>query len=88
VLGFTPTLGQVRVATHCLWCPKNRWSSFPRAFVALKINKNGLEVKKLHPPSGEGLFLQIIFNQTLHVAYCRTFQKILKYYFISFKVIR
>ncbi len=34
---------------HCLWCPKNRWSPHLGTSIALKIDKNELEVRKLQP---------------------------------------
>jgi hypothetical protein len=30
-----------------VWCPKSRWSPPLCAFIALKIDKNGLEARKL-----------------------------------------
>jgi hypothetical protein len=35
---------------HCLWCPKSRWSPRLGASMALKIDKNEQEERKLQPP--------------------------------------
>jgi hypothetical protein len=40
---------------HCLWCFKNRWNPSLGTSVALEINKNGLELKKLWLPKVGGV---------------------------------
>jgi hypothetical protein len=58
-------------------------------FLTLKIDKNGLEVRKLQPLIIRGSFWQKkILNWTTHIAYLQTPQKIVKYYFVAFRVTR
>ncbi len=62
---------------------------FLEHFSYWKSTKMDERWKNYIPKSGEGLFPQkIILNQTIHVAYCWTFWKFLKYYSISFRVMR
>jgi hypothetical protein len=69
--------------------PKSRWSPPLCASMALKISKNGLEVRKLWPSDLKcGFQFYRIFLIKQLIAYFQTPEKIFKYYFIAFKVTR
>ncbi len=71
---------------HCLWCPKSRWSPPLGASMALKINKNEQEMRKLQPSEVRGVvFTERVWMEQL-IAYFRSLQKILKYYSVAFRV--
>jgi hypothetical protein len=70
---------------HCLWYPKSRWSPPLCAYIALKLRKNGLKVRKLClPPSKAGQFYKKISIEQI-IAYFRTPPKIYIYNSIAFE---
>jgi len=72
---------------HCLWCSKSRWSPPLGAFITLKISKNKLEMRKWRPLEiGGGCHFYRKCLTELFIAYFLSPQKLLKYYFIFFRV--
>jgi len=67
--------------SHCLWCPKSRWSPPLGTPITLKIGKIWLEARKLQSRGG-GLFCRK-FSMKQLIAYFWTPQKALKYYCVA-----
>jgi hypothetical protein len=74
---------------YCLWWPKISWSPPLGASDTLKIDKNGLEARKLQPfKVGAESFLQKILIFSAHNLFSNPSKKILKYYSVAFRVTR
>jgi hypothetical protein len=59
---------------------------FAHLSIALKIDQSGLEVRKLQPPKVGWGHLTKTFSIEQVIIYFRTPQKILKCYFVAFRV--
>jgi hypothetical protein len=63
---------------HYLWRPKRKWSPPLGASVELKIDKKGLEARKLWPPPPPSPQVgEVVFAENFHL------KNILKYYSLS-----
>jgi hypothetical protein len=70
--------------SHCLWCPKSRWSPPLGTPITLKIGKIWLEARKLQSRrGGGGVFFCRKFSMKQLIAYFWTPQKALKYYCVA-----
>jgi hypothetical protein len=74
--------------SHCLWCLKNEWNPLLDASVALKKWQNWIKCEEITMLQNRWGQFYRKFSIVQLIAYFHTPPKILKYYYVAFRVTR